>query len=92
MQGGKEKIEEKGVKSLSLVQVDNSLFKEALELGIINENQEKMLEKFFENPDETMRDFLVNHPEFLENALNSDEKTKKRAKLLVEQDLYNLKD
>lgn len=91
MQGGKEKIEEKGVKSLSLVQVDNSLFKEALELGIINENQEKMLEKFFENPDETMRDFLVNHPEFLENALNSDEKTKKRAKLLVEQDLYNLK-
>lgn len=92
MQGGKEKIEEKGVKSLSLVQVDNSLFKEALELGIINENQEKMLEKFFKNPDETMRDFLVNHPEFLENALNSDEKTKKRAKLLVEQDLYNLKD
>ena len=92
MQGGKEKIEEKGIKSLSLVQVDNSLFKEALELGIINENQEKMLEKFFENPDKTMRDFLVNHPEFLENALDSDEKTKKRAKLLVEQDLYNLKD
>lgn len=91
MQGGKEKIEEKGIKSLSLVQVDNSLFKEALELGIINENQEKMLEKFFENPDKTMRDFLVNHPEFLENALDSDEKTKKRAKLLVEQDLYNLK-
>ena len=92
MQGGKEKIEEKGIKSLSLVQVDNSLFKEALELSIINENQEKMLEKFFENPDKTMRDFLVKHPEFLENALNSDEKTKKRAKLLVEQDLYNLKD
>ncbi len=92
MQGGKEKIEEKGIKSLSLVQVDNSLFKEALELGIINENQEKMLEKFFENPDKTMRYFLVKHPEFLEDALNSDEKTKKRAKLLVEQDLYNLKD
>ena len=92
MQGGKEKIEEKGIKSLSLVQVDNSLFKEALELSIINENQEKMLEKFFENPDKTMRDFLVKHPEFLENALNSDEKTKKRARLLVEQDLYNLKD
>ena len=32
MQGGKEKIEEKGVKSLSLVQVDNSLFKEALKI------------------------------------------------------------
>ena len=90
MQGGKERIEEKGVKSLSLVQVDKSLFKEALKLNIINENQEKMLEGFFENPDETMRNFLINHPEFIENALNADEKTKKRAKLLVEQDLYNL--
>ena len=37
-----------------------------------------------------MRDFLVEHPEFIENSLNSDEKTKKRAKLLVDQDLYNL--
>ena len=92
MQGGKERIEEKGVKSLSLVQVDKSLFKEALKLNIINENQEKMLEGFFENPDETMRKFLIEHPEFIENSLNSDEKTKKRAKLLVEQDLYNLKD
>ena len=92
MQGGKEKIEEKGIKSISLVQVDNSLFKEALELGIINEKQEKMLEGFFKNPDDTMREFLIKHPEFLEHALNSDEKTKKRAKLLVEQDLYNLKD
>ena len=91
MQGGKERIEEKGVKSLSLVHVDKSLFKEALNLNVINENQEKMLEGFFENPDETMRKFLIEHPEFIENALNSDEKTKKRAKLLVEQDLYNLK-
>lgn len=38
-----------------------------------------------------MRKFLIEHPKFIENALNSDEKTKKRAKLLVEQDLYNLK-
>ena len=91
MQGGKEKIEEKGVKSLSLVHVDKSLFKEALNLNVINENQEKMLEGFFENPDETMRNFLIQHPEFIENSLNSDEKTKKRAKLLLEQNLYNLK-
>ena len=90
MQGGKERIEEKGVKSSSLVQVDKSLFKEALKLNIINENQEKMLEGFFENPDETMRNFLIEHPAFIENALYADEKTKKRAKLLVEQDLYNL--
>ena len=91
MQGGKKAIEEKGVKSLSLVQVNKELFKKALEMNIINKEQEKMLENFFENPDETMRNFLIQHPEFIENSLNSDEKTKKRAKLLLEQNLYNLK-
>ena len=90
MQGGKEKIEAEGIKSLSLVQVDNNLFKKAQELGIINDAQVEMLNGFFKNPDETMRNFLIAHPEFLENALNSDEKTKKRAKLLVDGNLYNL--
>lgn len=90
MQGGKEKIENEGIKFLSLVNVDNSLFETAFKDGIINENQLDMLKKFFENPDETMKQFLIEHPEFLENALKSDEKTVKRAKLLVEGNLYGL--
>lgn len=90
MQGGKDKIEAEGVKSLSLVQVDNNLFQKAKELGIINDAQVEMLNGFFRNPDETMRQFLIDHPEFLENALKADEKTKKRAKLLVDGNLYNL--
>ena len=90
MQGGKEKIEAEGVKSFSLVQVDINLFKKALDLKIINEVQFDMLKGFFENPDETMRQFLIEHPEFLENSLNSDEKTKKRAQLLIDGNLYNL--
>ena len=90
MQGGKEKLEAEGVKSLSLVNVDTNLFKSALDMGIINENQLELLNNFFKNPDECMREFLINHPEFIENALNSDEKTKKRAQLLVDGNLYNL--
>lgn len=90
MQGGKDKIEAEGIKSLSLVQVDNNLFQKAKELGIINEAQVEMLNGFFKNPDETMRNFLIAHPEFLENALKADEKTQKRAKLLVDGNLYNL--
>ena len=90
MQGGTEKIQEKDVIPLSLVKVDKSLFASALEMNIINKNQEKMLNGFFESPDETMRNFLINHPEFLENSLNSDEKTVKRAKLLIDNNLYNL--
>lgn len=90
MQGGKEKIEAQGVKAFSLVNVDNTLFETAYKNGIINENQLTMLKKFFENPDETMKQFLINHPEFLENSLKADEKTAKRAKLLVDGNLYGL--
>lgn len=90
MQGGKDKVEAEGVKSLSLVQVDKNLFQRALELGIINKTQLDMLNGFFENPDETMKNFLIVHPEFLESALQSDEKTKKRAQLLIEGNLYGL--
>ena len=90
MQGGKDKIEAEGVKSLSLVQVDKDLFRKALELNIINESQVDMLDAFFENPDESMKQFLIAHPEFLENSLNADEKTRKRAQLLVDGNLYGL--
>lgn len=90
MQGGSQKIEEKGIKSLSLVNINISLFEKALNLNIINEKQLEMLKGFIENPDETMKHFLINHPDFLQNALNSDEKTKKRAQLLIEGNLYGI--
>lgn len=90
MQGGSEKMKEKRVEPYSLVQVDQTLFETAKKMGIINEKQQEMLNGFFQNPDETMKKFLQDHPEFLENALKSDEKIKKRATLLVEQDLYGL--
>ena len=91
MQGGTQKIEAKGILPLSLVKVDKSLFEKAANMNIINESQQTMLNGFFENPDETMRNFLIEHPEFIENSLNADEKTAKRAKLLVENNLYDLK-
>ena len=90
MQGGEEKLSEKNIKSLSLVKVDKDLFKKALEMGIINENQLEMLNKFFDNPDNTMKEFLISHPEFIENSLNSDDKTRKRAKLLLDNNLYGI--
>lgn len=90
MQGGKEKLEKENIKSLSMINIDESLFEKALSMNIINENQFEMLKNFYENPDETMRKFLIAHPEFLENALKSDEKTAARAKLCIDNNLYNL--
>ena len=90
MQGGCEKLEEQNIKSLSLIQIDENLFNTALNMNIINQNQFEMLKNFYNKPDETMRNFLISHPEFLENALKSDEKTQSRAKLCIENNLYNL--
>ena len=90
MQGGKEKLEKENIKSLSMINIDESLFEKAFSMNIINENQFEMLKNFYENPDETMRKFLIAHPEFLENALKSDEKTAARAKLCINNNLYNL--
>lgn len=89
-QGGTEVLENENIKTIPLALVDDSLFEKAFELNIINDTQLNMLKAFRKDQYTTMRDFLVNHPEFLENALNSDEKTQKRAKLLVDGNLYNL--
>ena len=90
MQGGTEKIKEHGILPLSLVQVDKTLFEKAVQMGVIATSQQEMLNNFFDNPDETIKNFLINHPEFLENSLNSDEKTAKRAKLLIDGNLYGI--
>ncbi len=90
MQGGKDKLAAENIKSYEILRVDNELFKEALNLGVINKEQLEMLEKFKSDPDGTMRAFLIAHPEFLENALKADEKTAARAKLCVDGNLYNL--
>ena len=89
-QGGLEVLKEAGVESYSLVNIDNSLFDTALELNIINEAQRNTLYKFKENPDETMRNFLIEHPEFIEESLQSDGKSAKRAKLCLDNNIYNL--
>lgn len=91
MQGGTETLTNDGVKVLSLLQIDNSLFETAKELGIINDKQLEMLENFKKDPDGSMKQFLIDHPEFIENAKKSDNpRTVKRVNTLIEQNIYGL--
>ncbi len=90
MQGGDERIEALGIKSLSMAKIDINLFSAALERGVINQSQFDMISKYLADPDGTMRTFLIEHPNFLKDALNSDEKTAGRARLCIDGDLYNL--
>lgn len=88
MQGGTKKLQQAEITCLSLVKVQTELFDEALKLNVINEEQYKMICEFLKDPDESMKTFVKNHPEFMEHALNSDEKTASRAKLCLEKKWY----
>lgn len=91
MQGGTETLTNDGVKVHSLLQIDDSLFTTAKDLGVINDEQLEMLRNFKKDPDGSMKQFLIDHPEFIENAKNSDNpKTVKRVNILIEQNIYGL--
>ncbi len=91
LQGGAEKLNSAGVESHALMNVDKNLFDGAQDEGYITAAQHQMLMDYLEAPTETMRAFLKEHPEFIENSLKADEKTAERAKICIEQDIYGLK-
>jgi orotate phosphoribosyltransferase len=87
-QGGGELLERNNVKSMAMVSIDKNLFSKALEMGLINMGQYEMLIEYTDNPKESMKRFLDNHPEFIQNSLNGDDKTKERARLCIEKRFY----
>lgn len=90
-QGGDELLEKEGVKTISLTSVDIHLFEKAFESGIINEVSLDMVKNFIDDPYTSMRNFLINHPEFIEESLKAtDPKTPGRIRELLDKDLYNL--
>ena len=91
MQGGTETLNEVGVKVYAMLNIDDSLFVRAKDLGIIDDSQLEMLREFREDPDGSMKRFLIAHPEFIVNAKQSkSEKTRKRVNLMLEKDIYGL--
>lgn len=89
-QGGGELLNRFGVKSYSLIDIDSGLFKEARSLGLINASQFNMLSNYITNPRECMRNFLLENPQFLKQALEADIKTVERAKLCLDKNVYDI--
>lgn len=91
LQGGRENLEKVNVRSHALANVDIEMIKSAFEQNLINQDQFNMVSDFIVNPYDSMRNFLLAHPDFLSNAADSkDERTAKRAKICIEENLYNL--
>ena len=84
LQGGSELLEKNGVQSNALVGIDKDVFSEACEKNYIDKDQLGMVMKYIEDPDLFMENFFISNPDFIKNALNSDEKTASRARLCIE--------
>ena len=91
MDGGTEVLSNCEVEVFSLLKINDDLFLKALDLKIINKKQLEMLRNFKKDQMGSMKQFLIEHPEFIENALKSDDsRTLKRVNTLIEQDIYGL--
>jgi hypothetical protein len=88
LQGGGELLEKNDVCSFALVSIDKKFFHNALEMELISKGQYDMLLKYIANPRKSMKAFLKDHPEFLEEALRSDDRTRERAQLCIDSKIY----
>ncbi len=89
-QSGSKNLRELGIQPYSLLELNEDLFNMALSMNIINSNQLNLLNKYFHDPDGTMREFIQKNPNFIDDTINNstDEKAVKRAKLCKEKDWY----
>ena len=90
-QGGIDALEGHGVNASALLRVDAAMFDALLEAGLIDAVQHGRLQAYFRDPDAAMKQFLQDHPRFIEDALNGeDARTAERANLLLSENLYGL--
>lgn len=89
-QGGEGLLKKYGIIPLSMIGIDKNTFEKAEKMGHINSKQHEMIDRYIDNPRESMRSFLLSHPEFLKESLNADSKTAARAKLCIDNNIYGL--
>jgi orotate phosphoribosyltransferase len=88
MQGGKELLQKNDIRLCALVNIDVNLYEQALERGLINNEQLEMLRDYYKNPHGSMKEFLLKNPKFLQKTLEAGGKNAERAALCVENKIY----
>ena len=83
-QNGKAVLERLGVSIETLTVVDKELFDEALNGNIIDKDQYELVMSFLDDPDKYMKDFIREHPGFIDEQLSLGGKTEERVKLAME--------
>lgn len=82
-QGGAATLEKLGVKMETLVGINEALFAEAKDQGIINNDQYELVLSFLKDPDKYMKDFIASHPSFIDDQIKLGGKNKERAELAI---------
>lgn len=82
-QNGRAVLNGLGVNMETLTAVDKELFDEALANGSVNEAQYDLVMQFLADPDKYMKDFIANHPTFIDEQIALGGKTKERAELAI---------
>ena len=90
-QGGREFFEGEAIDFHPLIQIDGSFFVIAEKHGYIDKDQLDLIQDYIDDPDGSMRSFLIKNPAFIEQALKKGGRDSQKAHLLKEHDIYNLK-
>jgi orotate phosphoribosyltransferase len=89
-QGGMDVLGQAGLAAEALVRVDGELFGHLEAKGRIDHEQRQGLDAYFADPHAAMRAFLADNEDFVQKALNGDERTAARARTLIETNPYGL--
>lgn len=92
MQGGESVLLNLGLeKILSVFKIDNAFFEAAKSKGLIDKEQFDLMLNYKKDPHQSMRDFLVNNQEFVDQSANSsDQKIRTRIELLLLNNPYKI--
>jgi orotate phosphoribosyltransferase len=82
-QGGSENLGAEGVKLHTLTSIDPEMFLMAMNSGLINSKQYKMIIDFMKSPTDYMKSFIADHPNFLSDQISLGGKAKERAELAI---------
>ncbi len=91
-QGGATALAAAQVPFAALVRMDADLFAMAATQGYLSQEQHALVTSYLADPYASMRRFLLENPEFLQDALDGDKRMAERAERLIKGDLYNLAD
>ena len=84
-QNGRAILSASGTRLVSLMTIDETLFDQARDAGLIDQAQQEQVLRFVEDPQQYMNRFLEQHPGFLEEQIVLGGKNRERAQRFLEQ-------